>query len=186
MRAGDPDAERCPQPPGAPHPPAGLAAIGRHTLQIEAARAGVSMEEYLARLRQGRLYCYGCRDWHPEEAFPADNRRHSGRSGSCTRAILAAVRQELAGRGRLPPAAAVWVVKRLEPARGPGGGETFSYWGGPGRAAVRSRGRPPSWSPALDENVARFPGAGEARDALIAAFGGAEAVPPGCRLVRLA
>jgi hypothetical protein len=63
-----------------------LAAVtSEHTLRIEAARAGVSVEEYQARLRQGLLWCYHCQDWHQAEAFPADARRHSGRSGSCCR-----------------------------------------------------------------------------------------------------
>lgn len=53
----------------------------------------------------------------------------------------------------------------------------------PRRAGPGPRG---TWSPALDANVARFTGAGQARGTLITAFGGASAVPPGCRLVRLA
>ena len=43
-----------------------------------------------------------------------------------------------------------------------------------------------SKTPAPGNDVARFRGPGQARDALITAFGGAGAVPPGCRLVRLA
>jgi hypothetical protein len=160
--------------------------IGEHTLKIEAARAGVTAQEYLSRLRRGLLYCYRCQDWHPENAFPADSRRHTGRAGSCNRAIRAAVRQELTERGQLAAPAAVWVIKRLEPSPGPGGGQASSYWRGPGRAPGRSRKRPGTWSPALDKHVARFPSADEARNALIAAFGSPGAVPPGCRLVRLA
>ena len=51
-----------------------------HTLKSEAARAGVDVGEYQARLRQGLLWCYRCQDWHQAEAFPADARRHSGRA----------------------------------------------------------------------------------------------------------
>jgi hypothetical protein len=160
--------------------------ISEHTLKIEAARAGVGVGEYQARLRQGLLWCYRCQDWHQAEAFPADARRHSGRSGSCRRAIRAAAHASLAARGQLPPPAAVWVIRRPGQAlRLLPGGQPWAYWRGPGRAAP-GRDRAGTWSPALDANVARFPGAGQARDTLITAFGGASAVPPGCRLVRLA
>jgi len=83
------------------------AVTGEHTLKIEAARAGVGVEEYQARLRQGLLWCYRCQDWHQAEAFPADARRHSGRGGSCRQAIRAAVRNALADRGQLPPPTAI-------------------------------------------------------------------------------
>ena len=79
------------------------AVTGEHTLKIEAARAGVGVGEYQARLAQGLLWCYRCQDWHPAEAFPADARRHSGRAGSCRQAIRAAARDALADRGQLPP-----------------------------------------------------------------------------------
>jgi len=165
----------------------GAQMTGQHTLKIEAARAGVSVGEYQARLSQGQLWCYRCQDWHQAGAFPADARRHTGRSGSCSQAIRAGALEELAGRGQLPPPAAVWVVRRLQPSPGPDG-PACSYWRGPGsRPAAPGGSRAGTWSPALgDERVARFPGAGQARDALIAAFGGADAVPPGCRLTRLA
>jgi hypothetical protein len=163
------------------------AMTSEHTLKIEAARAGVGVGEYQARLRQGLLWCYRCQDWHQAEAFPADARRHSGRAGSCRQAILAAARDALASRGQLPPPAAVWVIRRPEPGPRPlPGGQPWAYWRGPGRAATRGRDCAGTWSPALDDGVARFPGASQARDALITAFGGVGAVPPGCRLVRLA
>jgi len=157
-----------------------------HTLKIEAARAGVGVGEYQARLRQGLLWCYRCQDWHQAEAFPADARRHSGRAGSCHQAIRAAARAALAGRGQVPPPAAVWVIRRPGPAPAllPAG-QPWAYWRGPGRAAP-GPDRAGAWSPALGTGVARFPGPGQARDALITAFGEASAVPPGCRLVRLA
>src|ERR1700683_3822462 len=66
-----------------------------HTLKIEAARAGVGVGEYQARLRQGLLWCYRCQDWHQADAFPADARRHSGRAGSCHQAIRAGRREAL-------------------------------------------------------------------------------------------
>ncbi len=158
-----------------------------HTLKIEAARAGVGVGEYQARLRRGLLWCYRCQDWHQAEAFPADARRHSGRAGSCHQAIRAAARDALAGRGQFPPPAAVWVIRRPGPApRLLLSGQPWAYWCGPGRRAMPGPDRPRAWSPALDNDVARFPGPGQARDALITAFGGAGAVPPGCRLVRLA
>jgi hypothetical protein len=160
--------------------------ISEHTLKIEAARAGVGVEEYRARLGQGLLWCYRCQDWHQAEAFPADARRHSGRSGSCHQSLRAAARDALAARGQLPPPAAVWVIRRPAPAsQVPPGGQQWTYWRGPGRAAPGQR-RTGTWSQALDDDVARFPGAEQARDALIAAFGGTGVVPQGCRLVRLA
>jgi hypothetical protein len=166
------------------HPRVAIVA-SEHTLKIEAARAGVGVEEYQARLRQGLLWCYRCQDWHEAEAFPADARRHSGRAGSCHRSLRAAAREALAARGQLPPPAppaAVWVIRR--PGAAPGG-QQWAYWRGPGRATPGQH-RAGTWSPALDDDVARFPGADQARDALIAAFGGAGIVPQGCRLVRLA
>jgi hypothetical protein len=162
------------------------AVTSEHTLKIEAARAGVGVEEYQARLRQGLLWCYRCRDWHQAEAFPADARRHCGRSGSCRQALHAAAHAALAARGRLPPRAAVWVIRR--PGQGLGllpGGQPWAYWRGPG-STVPGQDRAGTWAPVLGDDVARFPGAGQARDTLITAFGGTAAVPLGCRLVRLA
>jgi hypothetical protein len=144
---------------------------GAHTLRVEAARAGVSAGEYAARLERGLLWCYRCLDWHQAEAFPVDSRRHTGRAGSCTQAIRAAVRDALTAAGEFP-VAAVWVVRR------PGAGQGWVYW--------RGTSRPGAWSPEPDRDVARFPDADRAADAMIAAFGGAGAVPPGCRIVRLA
>ena len=139
---------------------------GVHTLRIEAARAGVAVGEYQARLEHGLLWCYRDRDWHPADAFPADVRRHTSRAGSCTQAIRDAVRN--AAAGQLP--AAVWVIRRQ------GTGQAWMYW----------RGRPGDWRAELSGDVARFPTAGQAARALIAQFGEPGAVPPGCRLVRLA
>jgi hypothetical protein len=163
------------------------AVVSEHTLKIEAARAGVGVEEYQARLRQGLLWCYRCQDWHQAEAFPADARRHSGRAGSCQQAIRAAARDALAGRGQLPPPAAVWVIRRPGPAPQPlPAGQRWAYWRGPGRGPRSRPDRTGTWSSALDDNVARFPGPGQARDALLGAFGRLSAIPPGCRLIRLA
>jgi hypothetical protein len=163
------------------------ALTSEHTLKIEAARAGVGVGEYQARLRQGLLWCYRCQDWHQAEAFPADARRHSGRAGSCHQAIRAAARDALAGRGQLPPPAAVWVIRRPGPVlRLLRGAQRWAYWRGPGRGATPVPDRAGAWSPALGTDVARFPGPRQACDALIAAFGEPGAVPPDCRLVRLA
>src|ERR1700693_2973526 len=104
-----------------------------HTLKSEAARAGVGVGEYQARLRQGLLWCYRCQDWHQAEAFPADARRHSGRGGSCRQAIRAGVRDTLADRGQLPPPTAIWVIRRPGPAlRLPPSGQPWAYWRGAG------------------------------------------------------
>jgi len=74
---------------------------GERTLKIEAARAGVGVGEYQERLSQGLVYCYRCQDWHEAGAFPAGARRHSGRARSCHRAVRAAARKAIAGRGQL-------------------------------------------------------------------------------------
>jgi hypothetical protein len=167
--------------------PLPVAVTSEHTLKIEAARAGVDVGEYQARLRQGLLWCYRCRDWHQAEAFPADARRHSGRAGSCQQAIRAAARDALADRGQLPPPAAVWVIRRPGPApQLRPAGQRWAYWRGPGRGARSRQDRTGAWSAALDNDVARFPGPRQARDALLDAFGRASAIPPGCRLIRLA
>jgi hypothetical protein len=163
------------------------AVTSEHTLKIEAARAGVGVGEYQTRLGQGLLWCYRCQDWHQAEAFPADARRHSGRAGSCRQAIRAAARDALAGRGQLPPPAAVWVIRRPGPApQLLPTVQRWTYWRGPGRGTGPRPDRAGAWSSALDNAVARFPGPGQAYDALLTAFGKASAVPPGCRLIRLA
>ncbi len=155
---------------------------GQHTLKIEAARAGIGAEEYQARLSQGQLWCYRCQDWHPAGAFPADGRRHTGRGSSCSQAIRAAARDELAGRGQLPPPSGVWVIRRPDPSAARAGGQAWCYWRGPGPGQDRAG----TWSPQPGGDIARFPTAGQARDAIAAAYGGPAAVPAGCRLARLA
>jgi hypothetical protein len=157
-----------------------------HTLKIEAARAGVTVEAYLGLLHRGLIYCWRCEDWHPAGEFAPEPRRHTGHAGACRRSILAAaVGEDAADALLLPPAE--WVVRRLAPSPGPPGRPACSYWHGPVLApSGRGRRVPGPWSPALDDQVARFPGKAEASRALIAAFGRRDAVPPGCSLVRLA
>ena len=156
--------------------------LGERVLRTEAARAGVPVQEYLGRLGQGLLYCYRCENWHDADAFARDRRRPSGRAGSCLRSVREArqapIRRALPSPAAPPPTpAAVWIIKRRAPVLGTNGGERDVYWCGPDGSA---------WSPALDETVARFPAVTEARDALTAASGGPGAVPPGCRVARLA
>jgi hypothetical protein len=154
----------------------------QRTFKAEAARARVGLEEYLDRLGRGQLWCSGCLDWHQAEEFPADARRHTGRGGSCIQAIRAEARAAIAGPAKLPPPAVTWVIRRPEPSSG----AAWAYWHGPGRSGGPGRNHAGTWSPALDESVARFPGTEEARAALAAAFGNPGAVPPGCRLAGLA
>ena len=161
------------------------AVTSEHTLKIEAARAGVGVEEYQARLRQGLLWCYRCQDWHQAEAFPAE------RAATAAGADHAARPSAPPPTPRSPPAASSRRRRPMgdpAPRTSPAAAARRAAMGllaRPGRAAP-GRDRAGTWSPALDDNVARFPGAGQARDTLITAFGGASAVPPGCRLVRLA
>ena len=160
---------------------------GERALRAEAARAGVTVQEYLGRLSQGLMYCYRCEDWHDADAFGRDRRRLSGLAGSCLRSVREArqapIRRALPSAAAEPAPRAVWIVKRRAPS-GTDGGETELYWRGPGGSAEGDRRG--TWSPALDETVARFPAINEARDALTAASGGPGTVPPGCRLARLA
>ncbi len=160
---------------------------GERALRAEAARAGATVQEYLGRLGQGLLYCYRCAEWHDAGAFGRDRRRPSGRAASCLRSVREArqapIRRALPGAATEPAPPAVWVVKRRAPSSGTDDGEADLYWCGPGGSATGDRQG--TWSPALDETVARFPAITEAHDALTAASGGPGTVPPGCRLARL-
>jgi hypothetical protein len=70
--------------------------------------------------------------------------------------------------------------------RGPGGGAGDHGAGAHGAGDHGAGDHGAAWSPALDETVARFGEVSAARDALTAASGGPGAVPPGCRVARLA
>ena len=89
---------------------------GERALRTEAARAGVTVQEYLGRLSQGLLFCYRCEEWHEADAFGPDRRRPSGRAGSCQHSLREARRAPL--RRALPQAAAEpappteWIVPR--------------------------------------------------------------------------
>jgi hypothetical protein len=161
---------------------------GERALRVEAARAEVTVPEYLGRLDQGLLYCYRCGDWHDAGAFGRDRRRPSGRAGSCLRSVRearqASIRRALPSAAAQPAPFAEWIVKRRAPSPGTDGGETGMYWCGPGGSAAADRRG--TWSPALNDRVARFPAITEACAALTVAFGGPGTVPAGCRLARLA
>lgn len=51
--------------------------------KIAAAKAGVSIEEYLQRQASGFKHCVLCRDWHNAEAFGKDRTRYDGLASSC-------------------------------------------------------------------------------------------------------
>lgn len=186
MTAADPGSQRGPFSAVAQQLEPGYhTAIGERTIKIEAARAGVTPQEYLDRLARRILYCYRCSDWHDASAFPADSRRHSGRAGSCTSAVRAATTTSEPAAPTQPPApAATWVVRRPDQASATG--QTWQYWSRPrhpGRLGPDPEG---TWSPDLDQDATRFQTANDAHAALITAHGSIGAVPPGCRLVRLA
>lgn len=67
------------------------------TLQQAAARAGVTLAEYAARLEQGQVWCYRCLVWQPAGAFPPDARSHTGRAGYCEQSIRAEVHTSVRG-----------------------------------------------------------------------------------------
>jgi hypothetical protein len=82
----------------------GVTVPGESTLRAEAARAGVTVQEFLGRLGQGLLYCYRCDDWHDTGAFGPDRRRASGRACSCLYSVREARQAPI--RRALAPAAA--------------------------------------------------------------------------------
>jgi hypothetical protein len=51
--------------------------------KVRAKALGLSVEEYVARLDSGNLWCTGCKAWHSEEAFGRDSSRSSGRAATC-------------------------------------------------------------------------------------------------------
>lgn len=51
--------------------------------KVAAARAGVSVEEYVARVESGEKWCTGCKEWHSRAAFGDDASRSDGLAASC-------------------------------------------------------------------------------------------------------
>ena len=51
--------------------------------KVAAKKAGVEVDEYIARVEGNEKWCTGCRQWHPQEAFNRDGSRWDGLSPSC-------------------------------------------------------------------------------------------------------
>lgn len=50
---------------------------------IAAKRLRIKPEHYAARRLAGESWCYRCRTWQRDDAFPCDRCRPSGRAGTC-------------------------------------------------------------------------------------------------------
>lgn len=53
-------------------------------LKIAAARTGLSLEEYQARIANGEKWCTGCKGWHKVSEFGIDRSRYDGLTAQCT------------------------------------------------------------------------------------------------------
>ena len=51
--------------------------------KVAAKRAGVTLDEYLARSQRGDKWCYACRAWHPVSQFGIDASRFDGLTSIC-------------------------------------------------------------------------------------------------------
>jgi hypothetical protein len=72
-------------------------------LKVAASRTRLEVNEYIARLGRGLLYCWRCKDWHEAEEFGKDASRASGRASSCRRSRGAAVRKAYRPKRRPAP-----------------------------------------------------------------------------------
>ena len=52
-------------------------------MKVLAAKAGVSLNGYLLKVRSGLKWCYYCKDWHPVECFGVDTSRYDGLAPLC-------------------------------------------------------------------------------------------------------
>lgn len=64
------------------------------TMKAAASRAGLSFDEYMARVSAGRKYCYRCESWKERDsAFNADASRTDGRHALCRECQSAAAKK---------------------------------------------------------------------------------------------
>lgn len=52
-------------------------------VKTAATRAGITVDEYKAKVEAGELRCTRCKTWHPADAFAVDRSRARGRAASC-------------------------------------------------------------------------------------------------------
>lgn len=52
-------------------------------MKIAAARVGMTLAEYMARLDAGEKWCTGCKAWHPRAVFVVDRSRGDGLRARC-------------------------------------------------------------------------------------------------------
>lgn len=53
--------------------------------KVAAAKAGMSLEDYIARVEAGQKWCTGHKEWHARDAFGADASRADGLAAQCLR-----------------------------------------------------------------------------------------------------
>ena len=51
--------------------------------KVAASKIGCSVEEWEARIKAGELWCYCCRQWHPQGNFGIDRSRSRGFASAC-------------------------------------------------------------------------------------------------------
>lgn len=52
-------------------------------LKGAATHVGMSLEDYLARIDRGELWCTRCKGWHATQEFGSDAHRPCGKASSC-------------------------------------------------------------------------------------------------------
>lgn len=72
-------------------------------LKIAAARAGLTLDAYTARIAAGEKRCTGCKAWHPRSVFQADGTRYDGLSASCSEHRKRTTRRPLPHKSRANP-----------------------------------------------------------------------------------
>lgn len=57
-----------------------------------AARLGLSLDQYAARVDAGEKWCTGCKSWHPVDSFAVDGSRFDGRAARCRESVNSTAR----------------------------------------------------------------------------------------------
>lgn len=69
-------------------------------LKVAAARTGLSLEDYQARVANGEKWCTGCKSWHPKSEFKIDRSRYDGLASKCVAYRKARYKDEYVPRPR--------------------------------------------------------------------------------------
>lgn len=88
-------------------------------LKAHAARLGLTLEEYTARVEGGQKWCTSCKSWQPRDRFGRDSTRSDGLSAKCfgctqvkVRAVTKGRPSTFKGRTHTPEARALMSQKR--------------------------------------------------------------------------